>query len=80
MEQWTPIKNYEGFYEISNTGKVKSLINRYKTKTNQELLPYIDKKGYHRVTLSKPTKARFLIHRLVAEHFVEKQQGCDRIS
>ena len=44
MEQWTPIKNYEGFYEISNTGKVKSLINRYKTKTNQELLPYIDKK------------------------------------
>ena len=80
MEQWTPIKNYEGFYEISNTGKVKSLINRYKTKTNQELLPYIDKKGYHRVTLSKPTKARFLVHRLVAEHFVEKRQGCDIVN
>ena len=80
MEQWKPIKNYEGFYEISNTGKIKSLVNRYKTKQNAELLPYVDKKGYHRITLSKPTKGRFLIHRLVAEHFLDAVEGCDIVN
>lgn len=80
MEQWKPIKNHEGFYEISNTGKVKSLVNRYKTKINQELRPYIDKKGYYRIMLSKPIKARFLIHRLVAEHFIEKPQDCNIVN
>ena len=80
MEQWKPIKNYEGFYEISNTGKIKSLVNRYKTKQNAELLPYVDKKGYHRITLSKPTKGRFLVHRLVAEHFLDTVEGCDIVN
>ncbi|QHW36822.1 hypothetical protein GZH82_05510 [Staphylococcus ursi] len=45
MEVWKPILNYEGLYEVSNTGKIKSLKKSiimkpptnnsgYKTKVN----------------------------------------------
>lgn len=70
-EIFKPIKGYEGFYEISNYGNVKSLLNRY-TKTKQVFIMQQDEnpKGYKRVELSKPTKGKKLVHRLVAETFI----------
>lgn len=65
-EVWKDIKGYEGKYKISNLGNVKSV------KKQIILKPIIHKKGYLRVALYKKNKSkRYLIHRLVAEAFIE---------
>lgn len=77
FEIWKPIKGFEGLYEISNTGLVKSLrrevpnnggISIVKEKI---LKPQKEKNGYLRIGLNKRNKKyMFLIHRLVAESFI----------
>ena len=65
-EEYMDIPNYEGHYQISNKGNVKSL------KQNKEtvLKPSIDKKGYYKVSLYKAGKGRkFYIHRVVIQAF-----------
>lgn len=70
MENWQDIPNYEGIYQISDFGRVKSLGNDKSRKT-KILKTYIDKTGYEAVTLrNKGTKKNFMIHRLVALAFV----------
>lgn len=78
MEIWKDIKGYEGKYQISNLGNVKSL--KYKKEKNEYLLkPFFTKQGYLRVSLSKNNKnTQPLIHRLVAIHFIEnKNDYCE---
>lgn len=68
MEEWKPIKGYEGLYEISNMGRVKSL----KCGREKILKPDKTKRGYLQVTLCKDGKCKkYSIHRLVALHFVD---------
>lgn len=70
IEFWKPIIGYEGLYEVSNLGRVKSL--NY-NNTNQEgmLKPSYQSDGYLNITLCKFGKAkRYRIHRLVAEAFI----------
>ena len=66
-EIWKPVVGYEGIYEISNLGKVKSI--KYRDK---KILKERDStKGYKRVVLWKnKKKCQYLIHRLVAETFI----------
>ena len=73
-EIWKPVVGYEGLYECSNMGRVKS-VDRYdnlkhfrkgeiKTLTK-------DKNGYLIVTLCKDGKEKkHKVHRLVALHFI----------
>lgn len=62
---WKPIKGYEGFYDISDTGLVKSL------RRNKILRPGKTVKGYQFVLLSvNGIKRNCLIHRLVAETYL----------
>lgn len=60
-EIWKDIEGYEGLYQISNTGKVKSLIK------NIILKPRNNGNGYFTVSFNKK---EFYIHRLVAKHFL----------
>lgn len=65
-EKYKDIKEYEGQYQISNKGNIKSL------KKNKEFIlsPIIDKKGYHKISLYKEGKEKkFYIHRLVFQMF-----------
>lgn len=68
-EIWKDIKGYEGFYEISNMGRVRSKIK------NRLLKPVIHKKGgYLRVHLGtcnrKYNKSKkHMVHRLVMDNF-----------
>lgn len=86
MVIWKDIKGYEGFYQVSNTGKVKSLarIVFVKTKKSEYFCNYkerilsckISKNGYCHTTLCVENKQKsFLTHRLVAESFVSNPEN-----
>ena len=65
LEIWKNIEGYEGEYQVSNTGKVRSL------KNNLILKQQCDRYGYFRVILYKNSKmSNKLVHRLVAEAFI----------
>lgn len=71
-EIWKDIKNYEGLYQISNLGRVKSLPrntnNQYK---NGLILKPTIKNGYVKIQLKNKHKYKwFFIHRLVAQAFL----------
>lgn len=85
VEIWQPVKDFEGLYEVSNLGKVKS-IERNGTKGGV-LKQHIDRYGYLKVVLHKKNKPHyFTVHRLVATAFVENPENkpavdhidCDR--
>lgn len=65
MEEWKDIDGYNGLYQISNLGRVKSLLS------NTILKPNHDSYGYVRVNLYKDKKSKIhKIHRLVAKAFL----------
>ena len=79
--EWRPVKGYEGYYEVSNHGEIKSL-DREQYVTDQRgtyvrhdkgktiALSY-HSSGYPQVTLTKKSVgARLYVHRLVAEAFI----------
>lgn len=70
-EIWKDIDGYEGLYEVSNLGKVKSLGNEFSRK--EKILKQGKKKnGYLYVILWKEGKYKTcLVHRLVAQAFLE---------
>lgn len=68
-EIWKPIEGTDGKYEVSNTGKVRSLDYAGRGIT-KELRPW-NNGGYDRVNLAiSKKKVNFLVHRLVAEAFI----------
>ena len=70
-EIWKDIKGYEGYYQVSNMGNVKSL-NYRRTGKERIMKPGDNGKGYLRVGLSKDGKRKSCkVHRLVAEAFIQ---------
>ena len=78
QEIWKDIKGYEGFYQVSNLGNVKSTgfykcIHNvlYYKKCNKLLSPNDNGYGYNVISLMKKGKRKSCyIHRLVAEAFI----------
>lgn len=70
IEVWKDIEGFEGYYQVSNKGRVKSLV-RWKRKTEKIIKGCtIGKFGYLQVGLRKGGKVKnFLIHRLVMMAF-----------
>lgn len=69
-EIWTPIKGYEGLYEVSTHGRVRSL-DYLHTGQTKVLSLCKDRGGYLFVNLHKKGKRKsYLVHRLVAEAFL----------
>ena len=68
MEIWKDIKDYEGKYQVSNFGKVKSL--NYLGWGKVKILTTFNTLGYDYIRLSKNGKNKnFAIHRLVYQAF-----------
>ena len=66
-EHWKDIDGYDGLYQVSDFGRVRSL-KFGKTRIRR---PRIDRCGYLQVGLCKGGKEKkFLIHRLVAQAFI----------
>lgn len=72
-EIWKDIEGYEGLYQVSNFGDVKSLIYHNGTK-NRILTPTVNNRGYAHVVLHNNGKVKtFTVHRLVGDAFLKKQ-------
>lgn len=78
-EKWIDIENYEGIYQISNYGRIKSLeriIPNKRTKPvkrSERILKPSNSNGYLQVMLQKDNiKHTKKIHQLVGLHFLEK--------
>lgn len=79
-EEWRDIVGYEGKYQVSNLGRVRSL-NWGRQRIIKILLPFISHQGYLCVKLSlqniKPSK---YIHRLVAEAFIPNDRKLPQVN
>jgi len=70
LEIWRDIKNYEGIYEVSKLGRIKSISRNGTIKENRILKPN-KVMGYSQIVLYKNNKREYKkIHRLVAETFI----------
>ena len=82
-EIWKDIKGYEGLYQVSNMGRVKSLERTVSGKNGRKfpikeliLKPQTNDCGYLRVYLCNSRgKKKFSVHRLVCEAFHENPEN-----
>ena len=67
-EIWKPIQGFEGLYEVSNLGRIKSII----FKKHKIMKPQLNNCGYAIAHLRKNNRLyQLLVHRLVAFAFVK---------
>lgn len=77
MEEWKNIIGYEGLYQVSSYGRVKSL----KFGKENLLKHKKDSGGYLQVGLCKDGKRKiFLVHRLVAQAFLPNLDNLPQVN
>lgn len=75
-EEWRPIQGFQDFYQVSNLGNVKRVKKGKGDQVNKLLKKSLRPNGYLQVTLMSGKKATSrLVHRLVAEAFVQNAEG-----
>ena len=78
VEEWRPVVGYEGLYEVSSLGQVRSLDRMVKHSKAEKrfckgklLKACLNVRGYFVVVVNKQGKAiQFPVHRLVAVAFL----------
>ena len=88
METWKEIKGYEGLYEVSDCGNVRSLVcyspkrGDYSKRSNPKLLRQATTHdGYKRVTLSRAGRMKSItVHRLVAIAFIPNPSNAPAVN
>ena len=77
MEIWKSIAGYEGFYWVSDLGRIKSL----KHGKEKILKPQKNTRGYLQVGLHKDGHTKkTLVHRLVAEAFIKNTNNLTTVN
>lgn len=80
MEHWKSVVGFEGLYEVSDQGRVKSL-NYNHTGKDKILKPVKGHSCYLQVSLWKDGKTRNLrVHRLVAEAFIPNPNNLETVN
>lgn len=89
-EEWKDIDGYEGYYQVSSFGRVRSL-DRYVKDTRRNCFNFVkgrimsqsnaDKEHYRQVGLSKDGKVTTcLVHRLVAQAFIPNPNNLPQVN
>ena len=79
-EEWRNIEGYEGKYEVSNRGNMKSL-NYNHTGKEKIMKPQKNRDGYLIICLWKDGKAKnYYVHRLVAAAFCDNPHGFKEVN
>lgn len=92
-EVWKPIEGYEGYYEVSNLGRVKSLertarfvsVNgkECRRRVRERIITGTEHCTQHRITVMltrENDKKRWSVHRLVAKAFCENPNGYTEVN
>lgn len=91
-EAWKPVQMYDGLYEVSSRGLVRSLPRQRRWRRGVEVKERIipgrvlkemkDKKGYLCVTLydGQGRRKTMKVHRIVAEAFIPNPSGLPQIN
>lgn len=81
-ERWLPVNGFEGLYEISDHGNVRTFHNGNKTIKNGVKQPGLASIGYHQVQLTRKNKTRssLYVHRLVGLHFIANPENKPKIN
>lgn len=87
-EEWKDIPGWEGFYQVSNLGRVKSIFKYLKTKKGEliivktnKILKQGDNHGYKAVHLKVLDKQLHTgVHRLVAQAFLPNDNNYTEIN
>lgn len=73
-EIWKDIQGFDGLYQVSNLGRIKSSIR------SRILEGSLNKEGYRRITLrSSGTGRPYYVHRLVAETFLPNPDNLPQV-
>ena len=87
-EIWKNIKDYEGIYQCSNTGKIRTC-DRIVTESNgktqfrrgQEIKPHLNKNGYLQFALNKNAKRKMVyVHIIVAQTFLNNPNNLKTVN
>lgn len=77
-EVWKDIPEYEGLYQVSNYGRIKSL--NYKRSGKEGIMnPHESKEGYLKITLYNGKGKEFAIHRLMCQCFIPNNNPTEKI-
>ena len=86
-EIWKDIKGFEGLYQVSNLGRVRSLTRNRRGRNNApnpiqgRILKLETLSGYERAHLFKNNKGKyFLVHRLVANAFIPNPDNLPQVN
>ena len=86
-EIWKDVAGYEGKYQVSNLGRVKSLsrtINHSDgkniTRHGKILTPFKNAKGYCLVDLRNKARHTVQVHRLVAQAFIPNPENLPQVN
>ena len=92
QEEWKEVVGFEGLYEVSNKGRVRSLdrkvprLGKYGQPSHMvykgKLIPmWITNQGYLRLTLNRDgKKSNHLVHRLVANAFIPNTENKETVN
>lgn len=83
MEKWKDIIGFEGFYQISENGNVRSLdrFDSIRDLKGQSIKPNLKRNGYLQVGLRREGKRKWeSIHRLVAIHFIDNPENKPQVN
>lgn len=82
-EEWRDVKGYEGFYQVSNLGRVRTISymhclrgRLYRIDCERLITPTDNGNGYLIIGLQKDNERKnHYVHRLVADAFLDKPDG-----
>ena len=88
VEEWKDIPNFEGYYQASTMGRIRSVERTLVYKNgavrhwpSKVLVPYLRKDGYYSVSLSKNgVRKSYRVHRLVAETFIPNPDNLPEVN